>query len=606
MANQGFTRQTGGVNYQQFSTQGVADPAYAAAGGLVKMAGDVYKETKTQQFADIGEELRLQGETTALLAAGDNPYDIQTGLTEKQVTDRLGTIASAGGYVPSEMEKADLLKAAQKVAKMQAANQQGLWSKDRYSAEVAILQRSLLNEYPHLKAEINDAMARAGVSGATIDYAYGQLENSIKQLENSIKQEQAAAKTSRDLYTSQALEGVKLGFGTSQEAISDPVGYLTSYGAAIQQHRMLSTVKQDAEALNNLKANQADQLIQQTAQVNVARANGIVLGVVQKYFGPETTLSDLPSLVNDGRYAQVVGEVDAIVQQLKTDPLRVKDKEKFDAAHQGIYDMQKMLHAAVDDPTVLKVVKNQLEISQNSNLVSWRRDNPELAERMDTILWMGKNLPPGAVQINTMNSRAIQELFQGKATGLSNKDGVAKQELVKNIIEAFKVSGGKVGGREMAEVENAVNYYAANADYLIKNNGEVKDVEKLYERIDDPAFAKALIMAGNMSGTAVNTGSIKKVGVAALLKVKEEVQQKLNEYKSEKGSLIINPATGLVQVRWESAGASYDTPHMVRTRKGVEEEVKRMNRFIKGITHLDGMEDYKIVSERLISGEETK
>lgn len=599
MANQGFTRQTGGVNYQQFSTQGVADPAYAAAGGLVKMAGDVYRETKTQQFADIGEELRLQGETTALLAAGDNPYDIQTGLTEQQVTDRLGTIASAGGYVPSEMEKADLLKAAQKVAKMQKANQQGLWSKGRYAAEVAILQRSLLNEYPHLKAEINDAMARAGVSGATIDYAYGQLENSIRQ-------EQAAAKTSRDLYTSQALEGVKLGFGTSQEAISDPVGYLTSYGTAIQQHRMLSTVKQDGEALNNLKANQAEQLIQQTAQVNVARANGTILGVVQKYFGPETTLSDLPSMVNDGRYAQVVGEVDAIVQQLQTDPLRVKDKEKFDAAHQGIYDMQKMLHAAVDDPTVFKVVKNQLEISQNSNLVRWRMDNPELAARVDTILWMGKNLPPGAVQINTMNSTAIQELFQGKATGLSNKDGVAKQELAKNIIEAFKVSEGKVGGREMAEVENAVNYYAANADYLIKNKGEVKDVEKLYERIDDPAFAKALIMAGNMSGTAVNTGSIQKVGTAALLKVKEEVQQKLNEYKSEKGSLIINPATGLVQVRWESAGASYDSPNMMRTRKSIEEEVKRMNRFIKGITHLEGMEDYKIVSERLISGEETK
>lgn len=599
MANQGFTRQTGGVNYQQFSTQGVADPAYAAAGGLVKMAGDVYRETKTQQFADVGEELRLQGETTALLAAGDNPYDIQTGLTEQQVTDRLGTIASAGGYVPSEMEKADLLKAAQKVAKMQAANQQGLWSKGRYAAEVAILQRSLLNEYPHLKAEINDAMARAGVSGATIDYAYGQLENSIRQ-------EQAAAKTSRDLYTSQALEGVKLGFGTSQEAISDPVGYLATYGAAIQQHRMLSTVKQDGEALNNLKANQAEQLIQQTAQVNVARTNGTILGVVQKYFGPETTLSDLPSMVNDGRYAQVVGEVDAIVQQLQTDPLRVKDKEKFDAAHQGIYDMQKMLHAAVDDPTVFKVVKNQLEISQNSNLVRWRMDNPELAARMDTILWMGKNLPPGAVQINTMNAPAIQELFQGKATGLSNKDGVAKQELAKNIIEAFKVSEGKVGGREMAEVENAVNYYAANADYLIKNKGEVKDVEKLYERIDDPAFAKALIMAGNMSGTAVNTGSIQKVGTAALLKVKEEVQQKLNEYKSEKGSLIINPATGLVQVRWESAGASYDSPNMMRTRKGVEEEVKRMNRFIKGITHLEGMEDYRIVSERLISGEETK
>jgi len=599
MANQGFTRQTGGVNYQQFSTQGVADPAYAAAGGLVKMAGDVYRETKTQQFADVGEELRLQGETTALLAAGDNPYDIQTGLTEQQVTDRLGTIASAGGYVPSEMEKADLLKAAQKVAKMQAANQQGLWSKGRYAAEVAILQRSLLNEYPHLKAEINDAMARAGVSGATIDYAYGQLENSIRQ-------EQAAAKTSRDLYTSQALEGVKLGFGTSQEAISDPVGYLTSYGAAIQQHRMLSTVKQDGEALNNLKANQAEQLIQQTAQVNVARTNGTILGVVQKYFGPETTLSDLPSMVNDGRYAQVVGEVDAIVQQLQTDPLRVKDKEKFDAAHQGIYDMQKMLHAAVDDPTVFKVVKNQLEISQNSNLVRWRMDNPELAARMDTILWMGKNLPPGAVQINTMNAPAIQELFQGKATGLSNKDGVAKQELAKNIIEAFKVSEGKVGGREMAEVENAVNYYAANADYLIKNKGEVKDVEKLYERIDDPTFAKALIMAGNMSGTAVNTGSIQKVGTAALLKVKEEVQQKLNKYKSEKGSLIINPATGLVQVRWESAGASYDSPNMMRTRKSIEEEVKRMNRFIKGITHLEGMEDYKIVSERLISGEETK
>jgi len=599
MANQGFTRQTGGVNYQQFSTQGVADPAYAAAGGLVKMAGDVYRETKTQQFADIGEELRLQGETTALLAAGDNPYDIQTGLTEQQVTDRLGTIASAGGYVPSEMEKADLLKAAQKVAKMQAANQQGLWSKGRYAAEVAILQRSLLNEYPHLKAEINDAMARAGVSGATIDYAYGQLESSIRQ-------EQAAAKTSRDLYTSQALEGVKLGFGTSQEAISDPVGYLTSYGAAIQQHRMLSTVKQDGEALNNLKANQAEQLIQQTAQVNVARTNGIILGVVQKYFGPETTLSDLPSMVNDGRYAQVVGEVDAIVQQLQTDPLRVKDKEKFDAAHQGIYDMQKMLHAAVDDPTVFKVVKNQLEISQNSNLVRWRMDNPELAARMDTILWMGRNLPPGAVQINTMNAPAIQELFQGKATGLSNKDGVAKQELAKNIIEAFKVSEGKIGGREMAEVENAVNYYAANAEYLIKNKGEVKDVEKLYERIDDPAFAKALIMAGNMSGTAVNTGSIQKVGTAALLKVKEEVQQKLNEYKSEKGSLIINPATGLVQVRWESAGASYDSPNMMRTRKSIEEEVKRMNRFIKGITHLEGMEDYKIVSERLISGEETK
>jgi len=599
MANQGFTRQTGGVNYQQFSTQGVADPAYAAAGGLVKMAGDVYRETKTQQFADIGEELRLQGETTALLAAGDNPYDIQTGLTEQQVTDRLGTIASAGGYVPSEMEKADLLKAAQKVAKMQAANQQGLWSKGRYAAEVAILQRSLLNEYPHLKAEINDAMARAGVSGATIDYAYGQLESSIRQ-------EQAAAKTSRDLYTSQALEGVKLGFGTSQEAISDPVGYLTSYGAAIQQHRMLSTVKQDGEALNNLKANQAEQLIQQTAQVNVARTNGTILGVVQKYFGPETTLSDLPSMVNDGRYAQVVGEVDAIVQQLQTDPLRVKDKEKFDAAHQGIYDMQKMLHAAVDDPTVFKVVKNQLEISQNSNLVRWRMDNPELAARMDTILWMGRNLPPGAVQINTMNAPAIQELFQGKATGLSNKDGVAKQELAKNIIEAFKVSEGKIGGREMAEVENAVNYYAANAEYLIKNKGEVKDVEKLYERIDDPAFAKALIMAGNMSGTAVNTGSIQKVGTAALLKVKEEVQQKLNEYKSEKGSLIINPATGLVQVRWESAGASYDSPNMMRTRKSIEEEVKRMNRFIKGITHLEGMEDYKIVSERLISGEETK
>lgn len=599
MANQGFTRQTGGVNYQQFSTQGVADPAYAAAGGLVKMAGDVYRETKTQQFADVGEELRLQGETTALLAAGDNPYDIQTGLTEQQVTDRLGTIASAGGYVPSEMEKADLLKAAQKVAKMQAANQQGLWSKGRYAAEVAILQRSLLNEYPHLKAEINDAMARAGVSGATIDYAYGQLESSIRQ-------EQADAKTSRDLYTSQALEGVKLGFGTSQEAISDPVGYLTSYGAAIQQHRMLSTVKQDGEALNNLKANQAEQLIQQTAQVNVARTNGTILGVVQKYFGPETTLSDLPSMVNDGRYAQVVGEVDAIVQQLQTDPLRVKDKEKFDAAHQGIYDMQKMLHAAVDDPTVLKVVKNQLEISQNSNLVRWRMDNPELAARMDTILWMGRNLPPGAVQINTMNAPAIQELFQGKATGLSNKDGVAKQDLAKNIIEAFKVSEGKVGGREMAEVENAVNYYAANADYLIKNKGEVKDVEKLYERIDDPAFAKALIMAGNMSGTAVNTGSIQKVGTAALLKVKEEVQQKLNEYKSEKGSLIINPATGLVQVRWESAGASYDSPNMMRTRKSIEEEVKRMNRFIKGITHLEGMEDYKIVSERLISGEETK
>lgn len=599
MDNQGFTRQIGGVNYQQFSTQGVADPAYAAAGGLVKMAGDVYRETKTQQFADIGEELRIQGETTALLAAGENPYDIQTGLTEQQVTDRLGTMASAGGYVPSEMEKADLLKAAQKVAKMQAANQQGLWSKGRYEAEVAILKRSLLNEYPHLKAEINDAMARAGVSGATIDYAYGQLENSIRQ-------EQAAAKTSRDLYTSQALEGVKLGFGTIQEAISDPVGYLATYGAAIQQHRMLSTVKQDGEALNNLKANQAEQLIQQTAQVNVARTNGIILGVVQKYFGPETTLSDLPSMVNDGRYAQVVGEVDAIVQQLQTDPLRVKDKEKFDAAHQGIYDMQKMLHAAVDDPTVLKVVKNQLEISQNSNLVRWRMDNPEIAARMDTILWMGKNLPPGAVQINTMNAPAIQELFQGKATGLSNKDGVAKQELAKNIIEAFKVSEGKVGGREMAEVENAVNYYAANADYLIKNKGEVKDVEKLYERIDDPAFAKALIMAGNMSGTAVNTGSIQKVGTAALLKVKEEVQQKLNEYKSEKGSLIINPATGLVQVRWESAGASYDSPNMVRTRKGIEEEVKRMNRFIKGITHLEGMEDYRIVSERLISGGETK
>jgi len=38
MASQGFTRDTGNVGYQQFSTQGIANPAYSAIGQLVGVA----------------------------------------------------------------------------------------------------------------------------------------------------------------------------------------------------------------------------------------------------------------------------------------------------------------------------------------------------------------------------------------------------------------------------------------------------------------------------------------------------------------------------------------------------------------------------------------
>jgi len=546
-----------------------------------------------------GEELRIQGEMTGLLAAGKDPYETSTGLTEGQITEQLGTMASAGGYTPSDMEKGDLLKAAQKVAKMQTAHEQGLWSKGRYAAEVDILQRSLLNEYPHLRAEIGDAMSRAGVSGASVDYAYSQMEDAIKQEQLSAK----SAKSQKDFYMDQGKDMLKSGFGTAQELEKEPMAFVLKYGGALQQQRMLRSVKEDKELMSGLTKDQASDMIQQTAQVNVARTNGSFNAIQQKHF-PGTDLTDLPSMVNDPRYADMLGEVDATVVALQSDPLRIRDKEAFDKAHDSVYKTQSLLHDSLKDSSLLKTLNIHLELSKSNNLMMFRKQNPELSARVDNLADIGKLLPPEAVQVFMANDQALMELVQGKATGIRDKTGKDKQGIAREVIEAYKITGEKMEGESLHEVEMAAKYYADNAEYIMKNKGTVKEVEELYERIDNQTFAKALLLASQHGAAVIDVGSVQEVGKASLLKINDEVKKRLSEYKFEKGSLIVSPTTGLVQVKWDSSANPVDSPGKRRTRNSIEEEVKRMNRFIKGITNLEGVSDYSILSGQLISSGE--
>lgn len=596
MATQGFTRETGGVKYQPFSTQAVADPTAAAVGTLAGVAGDVYRETKTQQFAEQGEELRIQGEMTGLLTAGKNPYEIQTGLTEEQVTGRLGEMAQAGGFVPSEMERSELLKAAQRVAKMQTAAEQGLWSRGRYAAEVAILQRGLLNEYPHLKAEIGEAMMRAGVSGATVDYAYSEMESALKQ-------EQISTKSTRDLYMRQAEEGLKLGFGTVQEASSDPVGYLTKYGSAIQNSRMVDTVKKDSEAMKALSDSQATNLIQMRASGITSRVRGTITAVLQETFGQEGTVENLSSLAADPRFPSVIDKAKALLSAAKADdaPLRAKNPDAYDKSLKPLEDFVALLESGAKDNLALKGMETRLKMMESDNLLNFKRQNPELAERVDVLGELSQFLPPG-VQTAMANDMALIRYAKGEATGVTDRDGRDAQAIAKASVEAALQSDPSLqDGQARLAAEQGAQFYAANAEYIRSHGGAVPDVEKLYEGLDKPAFAKGLLLASQSGAAAINVDYVTDLGRNSILAMQKEVNKRLSDYKSEKGSLVVSPATGLVQVRWESLGAAVTTPQMNRTRRAIEEEVVRMNKLIKGTTHMLGSEDYSILSGQVVA-----
>jgi len=604
MANQSFTRETGGVNYSPFSTQGVQDNTLAQVASTVGQFGRDILEGYALRQPEVGQQKVIDLRKASLEQPEPDPVQQQGVVVTPTQEGAAPQLQDAEGRILAEGAQATLAPVQRQIDKLKAGVAQGSISERQARVLMDTTLTQAINDFPMFEKEIRQqsatrfggdwygetqrvvfemareqeaaafkaAASKAGLEEWQYRQEYEQMvKNNVpiplingnfglaRQLNN--EQVQIAANI-------QALENRKKGLTGQQEIttlVQLPKLRATLAGIAVGAESQLSTMLSTTglmkegvslqQALASATPEMRANLVATFKQKQVETRASIAQNPEFNMMGREALNTELESFDKMANFFVEGLEKPAMFEQYKLQLQGVKDRASLDVL--GIKGMPQI--AAMNDLA--------------SNLFSAGVFEKETLRQMFIpILDDLSNL--SAAQRANLNAVASGERPPiGNYDKASEKTGLGFAALALNpntpLETADRIKGANLVNESMRNLVNATDIkdFRAVIDVLAQPGAE-KTLPEIWNNIDQQAVAKA----SNVYVTRIS--------------------MELNKFLDEKGAVLaINPSTGLLDV-FKSGGDGKAVTPMNWAIAGDSQlssrYLKDLNKIVAMYSHLEG------------------
>lgn len=618
MANQGFTRDTGAVKYNAFSTQGVQDNTLAQTIGAVGQFGKDVTEGYALRQAEVGQ----QEVVDMLKGQEEQPSFIQQqGVVVTPAQEgALPKLQDEEGRILAEGAQATLAPIQRQMDKVKAGVAQGRISERQARVLMDTALTQAINDFPMFEREIRQQSAtRFGGDW------YGETQRVV--FEMAREQEAAALKAAASktgLAEWQYKQEVEQ---MMKNNIPMPL-IQSNFEVARQLNNEQVQIAANLQALDSRKKGLTNQQeISTLVQLPKLRATlaGIAVGAEAQL---ATMLSGMGLMKEGVSLQQALASADPKVRADIASAFKQKQLEyrayiamnpEFNAMGREalnteleLFDkMTESFIQGLDKPAAFEQYKLQVQaVKDKASLdVLGIRGMPEISAFND----LASNL----INAGVYEKESMRQMFMPVLNDFSNLTSAQRANI--NAVAGGEApplgqydKATKSVGLRMASLAIDPKTNLNPADRIMGVNLVNQSLRNLVNAKDIQEFRDVLDVLAQPGAAEVLPGVLQQVDQDALAKAANtyvtRISMELNKFLDEKGAVLaINPSTGLLEIFQSGANGEPITPMnwAIAGDKNLSSRyLKDLNKVVAVYSHMDGKTDkehFAKISQKLIS-----